>query len=907
MKRSAHGEPAPITEGDAILLDGSTVHLRSLTPADRTSLVALFDSLSPESRRRRFFTAMNKLEGPLLDRLLQVDHNDAIVIVAVRNGRIVGVGRSNRESTATETEITQAEVAFTVADELQGHGIATLLLEALATRARLVGIERFVAMTQSDNGAMLRVFRSAGYDASIHHDPLDPAIMLISFSIAEDDASRAARRERERQAARASLEPLLRPRSIAVIGVSPSKLTPGRRVVQELIAHGYTGAIYPVHPRTTSIESLPCFSSVAVIGQPVDLAIIAVPAPNVVGVARRCAEAGVRGILVLSSGFAEVGVEGRARQAELLTVVRDSGMRCIGPNCLGIVTTSETVRMHAVFTELDVLPGPVALMSQSGAVAMAIASLAKQRGIGFSSLVSVGNKVDVSGNDLLEYWDQDEQTKVIALYLESFGNPRKFARLAREINRRKPIVAIKAARSDAGRRAASSHTGAMAAPDATVDALFDQVGILRVDEPRELLDLCVALDRLPLPNGRRVAIVGNAGGLAILAADALTHGGLVLAKLAPMSAAALRTIAPPNAAATNPVDLTATMTAPQLVDAVHCLVADDGVDAIMVVHVRVVTDDGDDITRMLGELSGTVTKPIVAVFGSDPNALAANDSGPVTAPTAREAALLLGHLADRRRWLDSQEEYALPIPPAAVLRIKSIITAGLQKGANDGWLPITAAFEILNLAGINVAGPVLATNGDEAAAIAAAIGFPVSVKAANPSLLHRSDVGAVRIGLPDEYNVLCAYKAIEHALGDTMGGALIQAMSPSGVEMILGVSNDRHFGPLVLVGAGGRTAELWRDTALHLAPLSRRAANTMIESLRSHRLLTGFRGSEPADEAALIDALLRVAHLAAEFPEIVELDVNPLIVHTRGATAVDAKIRLAPNPNAGNDELRLLR
>jgi acyl-CoA synthetase (NDP forming)/GNAT superfamily N-acetyltransferase len=897
-----------MTEGDAILLDGSTVHLRSLTSADRTAVVALFDSLSPESRRRRFFTAMKKLEGPLLDRLLQVDHDDAIVIVAVRNGRIVGVGRSNREMSSTGEKTDRSEVAFTVADELQGHGIATLLLEALATRARLVGITHFVAMTQSDNGAMLRVFRAAGYDASIHHDPLDPAIMLISFLIAEDEGSRAARRERERQAARASLEPLLRPRSVAVIGASANKLTPGRRVVQELVAHGYTGPIYPVNPHAKSIGSLPCFASIVAINQPVDLAIIAVPALEVVEVARRCAEAGVRGILVLSSGFAEVGDAGRARQAELLTVVRDSGMRCIGPNCLGVITTNDTVRMHAVFTDLDVLAGSVALMSQSGAVAMAIAGLAHQRGIGFSSVVSVGNKVDVSGNDLLEYWDQDEQTRVIALYLESFGNPRKFARLAREISRRKPIVAIKAARSDAGRRAASSHTGALAAPDATVDALFDQAGISRVEEPRELLDLCMALDLLPLPKGRRVAIVGNAGGLAILAADALTYGGLALAEFAPKTVEALKTLAPPNAAATNPVDLTATMAPKQLAQAVRCVSADPGVDAVIVVHVPVLADPQDEITTMLSKLSASAPKPIIAVFGTDRDARVPPVPTPlVSTANAREAALLLGHMAERREWLDRQEENEFPISPAALTRIRSIISAGMLQGANDGWLPIMAAFEIISLAGIKVAGPVLATSSDEAAAIAAAIGFPVSVKAANPGLLHRSDVGAVRIGVRDEYNVLCAYEAIEHDLGDSMGGALIQAMAPPGVEMILGTSNDRHFGPLVLVGAGGRMAELWRDTALHLAPLGRQGATSMIASLRSHRLLTGFRGSEPADEPVLIEALLRVAQLAAEFPEIAELDMNPLIVHRHGATAVDAKIRLAANPSAEHDDLRLLR
>ena len=899
-------KPGPITPGDAVLRDGSTVHLRSLTSADRTGLVALFDSLSPESRRHRFFNARRTLDGALLERLLEVDHDNAIVIVAVRNGRIVGVGRSNRDHHSTTSE--SAEVAFTVADELHGHGIATLLLEALAARARIVGITRFVAMTQADNGAMLRVFRSAGYPATVRHDEGDASIMLIAFPITEDEGSRAARRGREREAARASLWPLLRPTSIAVIGASATHDTAGRRVVQELLAHGFTGTIAPVHPTATSIESLPTYASVGAIATPVDLAVIAVPAEAVLGVARQCSEAGVRAILVLSAGFAETGDVGLERQKELLDIVRSGGMRCVGPNCLGIVTTHASVRMHAVFTGLEVQPGRLALMSQSGAVAMAIASLAHERGVGLSSLVSVGNKIDVSGNDLLEYWDQDDNTHVIALYLESFGNPRKFARLAREISRRKPIVAIKAARSAAGSRAASSHTGALTAPDATVDALFQQSGILRVDEPRELLDLCVALDALPLPSGRRVAIVGNAGGLAILAADALGNGNLELAVLSRQTVDRLRTISSPNAAVTNPVDLTATMTTEQLEAALRLILKDDGVDAVVVVHVSVLANDQAPTDDALSRITAIATKPIVCAFDRA-RVVGVASPGPLTVstPSARDAALLLGRLADRFDWLRRVEDPAQPIEPDALAHIRTMISAGLRRDRDGGWLPVTAAFEILHLAGIGVVGPVFASDADRAGAIAAAIGFPVSLKAANPTLLHRTDVGAVRIGLSDADSVVCTYESFAQALGPEMQGGLVQAMAPTGVEMILGLTNDARFGPVALVGAGGRTAELWRDTAVHLAPLGPVAAQTMIESLRSSRLLTGFRGSMPADMAALVDALVRIAQLGVAFPEIAELDINPLIVHAHGATAVDAKIRLAPNTSLANDELRMMR
>lgn len=904
----------PIQSGNAVLVDGSTIGIKSMHADDRDRLIAFFDSLSMESRRRRFFSALPRLEGPLLDRLLDIDQTATIALVAERDGEIVGVGRANRIPDLHSGAV--AEVAFVVSDRLQGLGIGTLLLEGLASRARVVGIASFVAATQADNGSMLRVFRNAGYHAMIKRDPEDASLINISFPIEEDETSRTARRARERSAARASLRPLLRPKSIAVIGVSRNSPSTGRRVVQELIRKGFTGSVFPVNPNTGAIEGLTSHASIASVaestGNQIDLAVIAVPAESVVRVAQECADAGVRSLLVLSAGFAETGPEGRDRQDRLLEIVRGSGMRLIGPNCLGVITTDDLISMHAVFTDLAVGPGSIALMSQSGAVAIAIARLATQRGIGLSALVSVGNKADVSGNDLLEYWDQDDTTRVITLYLESFGNPRKFARLAREVSLHKPIVAIKAARSPEGSRAAASHTGALVAPDSTVDALFEQAGVLRVDEPGELLSVAHALEYLPLPKGRRVAVVGNAGGLAILTADALARQHLALAELLPDTVAQLQSIAPANAALHNPVDLTANVPLEVLNEATLLVVADAGVDAVVVVHVSVRDDDQRTVMAMLDQLIATSEKPIVSVFGTTPSS--AQGPGPHTTgatshrvlwtTSPREAALVVERMVTRAEWLQSYEEVETPIETEALDRIRTIVATALRKTADDGWVSPTAAFEIMQLAGVHVAGPVHVSDPDQAVAVASAVGYPVSIKAASPTMLHRSDLGAVRIGLLDDDDVLSAYQSMERALGDEMRGAFVQPMAETGVEVIMGIKNDERFGSLVLIGAGGRNAEIWRDTSIHLAPVGRRAAVEMIHSLRSYPLLTGFGGASPSDQESLVDALLRLGQLAAEIPEIAEMDVNPIIVHPAGVTAVDVKIRLTPNRNPLNDELR---
>ncbi len=898
------------TEGDVILSDGSTVHVRSLDPTDRDDLVAFFDSLSAESRRRRFFRSIAHLEGALLDRLLDVDQVNAIAVVAMRQDRIVGVGRAHRggSEAGAPGDPQSAEVSFAVDDGMHGLGIATILLEMLASRARVVGITRFDAITQADNGDMLRVFRTAGYRPTFKREPDDPGVIAISFPIDDDESVRTARWVREHSAAAASLRPLLRPESIAVIGVSSTRSSPGRIVMRELIAHGFTGPVYPVNPQAGTIDGVAAFARIkdipSAIG-PVDLAVVAVPAAHVLTVANECADAGVRGLLVLSSGFAESGPEGRADQEALVAVCRRSGMRLIGPNCLGIITTDPLVSAYAMFTGLDVLPGGVALMSQSGAIAITMTSLATRRGVGFSSVVSVGNKADVSGNDLLEYWVDDESTDVIALYLESFGNPRRFARIARQVGRKKPIIAIKAARSSAGAKAAASHTAALTASDATVDALFRQAGVLRVDDPGELLLLAAALERTTLPTGRRVAIVGNAGGLGILMADALACEQLALAELASDTVAALQAHAPSHAAVTNPVDLTATVSATQFGAALRVVLDDPGIDAVVCVYVPVLADEAQPTFAVIADTTRDSTKPVLLL--SDEGAAESGDVSKIAiAATPREAALVLARLAERAEWLARPHDTDLPIPEEVIERIRELVEHNRHQN-ETGWLPSTTAFEIFRLAGIPTATPVTADDAEQAAEAATTMGFPVCVKAANPTLMHKSDIGAVHVGLRDEFGVVCAFQSIEQALGEAMQGVIVQPVVPPGVEMIIGIENDPQFGPLVVVGAGGRTAELWRDTTVHLAPVNFAEADLMISSLRSHPLLTGFRGAPPADRDALIDAVVRLAQLAVDVPDIAELDANPVIVHPHGVVAVDVKVRAARNPNAERDTTRIMR
>src|SRR3954451_2819874 len=535
-----------------VLRDGSVATVRRSKPADRETMRRFFHELSPESRRRRFFTAGEPTDA-LIDRLCDsADATRNVTLVALRHtagdSRVIAAGSSLADGEAV------AEAAFAVDDRFHGKGLATELLERLAAIAADHGFRRFDATTLADNRAMLEVFRDSGFEV---RSKSAPGVIEVTLTLAPSAEGVVSSETRRRRATAASLRPMLEPRAVAVVGASRQAGSIGRRILDALIVAGFTGPVYPVNPAASEIDGRQAFASVRDVPAGVDLAVIAVPHDRVLGVVDDCAAAGVKSLVVITAGYAETGQDGRARQQALVDRVRGYGMRMVGPNCMGLLNTHPTLRLNASFSPLFPSPGRVGLSSQSGALGLAILALAATRGIGLSTFVSVGNKADVSSNDLLEYWEEDEGTRVILLSLESFGNPRRFARLAKRVGHAKTLVPVKAGRTRGGSRAAGSHTAALAANDTAVDALFHQSGVIRADTIDEMFDVAACLDVQPLPAGRRLAIVTNAGGPGILAVDASESVGLTVAPFSTATQARLAAFLPPAASISNPVDMVA--------------------------------------------------------------------------------------------------------------------------------------------------------------------------------------------------------------------------------------------------------------------------------------------------------------------------------------------------------------
>ncbi len=544
---------------DALLLDGGSIRIRAIRPDDKELLLEHFAGLSPRSVYFRFFNVKKRLTKAELQYLTELDFVARVGLVAtLRTGdqeKIIGIGRYTRLGNGEAP--CRAEVAFAVLDSHQRRGIGTLLLEHLARIARTHGITEFEADVLGENNRMLEVFSKSGFGV---RRSIEGGVFHLTFPTAESEQYREASHQRERHAAAQSVRAFLQPSAIAVVGASRQADKIGARLVANLRAGGFTGPIYPVNPHAGEIAGLRSYPTVSSIGAPVSLALIAVPAAVVEKVVEDCARAGVRGVVVASAGFAEASAAGKEAQERLLALARSSGMRLVGPNSMGVANTDPAVSMNATFAAEPPAAGNVSVLSQSGALGVAVLHLARSRHVGISSFVSVGNKADVSGNDLLAYWAEDPGTAAIALYLESFGNPRKFARVAPEVARVKPIVAVKAGRSAAGRRAASSHSAALANLDVAVEALFEQAGVVRTDTIEQLFDVVALLATQPVPAGPRVGVITNAGGPCILLADACEARGLVLPELRAATRDALRRFLPAEAAVGNPVDLLALAT-----------------------------------------------------------------------------------------------------------------------------------------------------------------------------------------------------------------------------------------------------------------------------------------------------------------------------------------------------------
>ena len=881
-------------ETDILLRDGSTVRVRPVRKEDHDAMRDFLAGLSREARQFRFFSGAVDVERTAAD-AVAAEPPSSLGLVAVRGeAEIV----AHALYAGLDGEV--AEVAFAVADSMQAHGIATTLLAHLAEAAEAAGYHRLEAVVMPENHRMIEVFRESGLEA---HTRSLPGEIVFDVSTALTPGARLRFEERERIAEVESLRAFLQPSAIAVLGASRRRGTVGGEVIRNLAAAGFTGALHAVNRRAEDVEGVTAYASVAEIPGVVDLAVIALPPQAVIDAARECAGKGVRALVVLTAGFGESGPEGIERQRELLDVCRSSGMRLVGPNCLGILNTDPAVRMNATFAPSFPPAGPMGFLSQSGALGLAMIDYAGALGLGLSSFVSNGNKADVSGNDLLQYWEDDPRTGLIGLYLESFGNPRKFARIARRVAAKKPVLAVKAGRSVAGARGTSSHTGALiSGSDLTVDALFRQAGVIRADTLPELLDVAKLLAAAPAPRGPRVGIVTNAGGLGILCADACEAAGLEVPVLPEALQDELRTFLPATAGISNPVDMIATSGGEEYRLTVAAIARSGAVDSLVAIYIPPLVTTAEEVARGIragvDEAAGAI--PIVAVFTTGAGAPTEIEGGAVEVPTfafPEDAARAIARASSYGQWLERDHGSVPELTDTDPDRAAATIAAALADGPR--WLEPDEVAALLECYAIPIPDWRLVADPAEAGAAAAAIGAPVALKAVAEGLLHKTDVGAVALGLDGAAALEAAASemaaSVERA-GHGLRGFLVQRMVDPGVEMIVGVVHDASFGPVVACGGGGVTAEAMRDVAVRITPLTDRNAAAMIRSLRTHALLRGWRGAPAADIASLEDVVLRVSALVERHPEVVEADLNPVVVSPAGALVVDARIRVEASP-----------
>ncbi|HET9115831.1 MAG TPA: GNAT family N-acetyltransferase [Gaiellaceae bacterium] len=858
---------------DVILRDGSTLRLRPPVADDADALLEFFAGLSDESRYLRFhgFAAVGpKLVEPVLD----PDWNERGALLGSLDGKVAALANWVRLR-----DPRAAEVAFTVGDEYQRRGIGTRLLEQMAERAAAAGIEEFVAEVLPDNATMLAVFRDAGFDVTrvSEHGEIE-----IRFPVAPTNHYREQVAARDHAAVHASLEPFFRPKTLAVIGASSRRGSIGGELFRNVIAADFAGSAYPVNRGGDPVAGVHGYRSVGEIPDAVELAVISLPGEHVLPAAEEALEAGVRALVVISAGFAEIGAEGAERQERLLALARAHGARVVGPNCLGI--SSSAVSLNATFAPRAFPKGKIGFSSQSGALGLAVLERASARGLGLTSFVSIGNKADVSSNDLLEWWEDDEATEIVMLYLESFGNPRAFARIARRLARTKPILAMKGGTTRAGMKAASSHTAALAGSEAAIDALFRQAGVIRTATLDELVDVAALLSAQPVPRGRRVAVLTNAGGLGILAADACESLGLELPTPGDETRSALAEVLPAEASTANPVDMLGGANDQSFATVLPLVLADPGIDAVIVLFVPTVGVDEEAVGAAISSAAAEAgEKPVLCVFLSArgaPESLRSVE--PVAAFDYPEAAArALSRAAERGEWL---RRPAGTVPELEVDRdtAREIVTSA------DGWLAAAQTRRLLQAYGIPVVEERVAQTVDEAVAAAAKLGFPVVLKTAVPGA-HKTESGGIALDLADEAAVREAAERIGPPL-------LVQPFVSGGAELLAGAVEDPVFGPLVAFGPGGVFAELIGEARFRLAPLSDRDAEELVRSGKAGRLVAGFRGAPAADEAALVDLLLRLSLLADDFPEVAELDLNPVLALPDRCVAVDARVRVAPPP-----------
>jgi acyl-CoA synthetase (NDP forming)/RimJ/RimL family protein N-acetyltransferase len=857
---------APAAAVAVALRDGSTVSLRPVRPDDVGRLERFLRGLDPEAARLRFFSAGADLRRAAETFAAPDPRVRGLVAVLGEDDRIVGHAEYAREGPRPS-----AEVAFEVAGELQGMGLATILLGHLAAHAAAHGISEFTAEVLPENHRMIGVFRDSGFPVEVRSEPGQLSVTFPT-ELGEDGRRRFERRDR--LAAAAAVRSVLAPSSVVVVGASADRRTVGGALLHNLLAAPFAGTLYAVNRRADSAQGVRTYPSVADLPGPVELAVVAVPADDVVDVARESAAKGARALVVASAGFGEADGVGAARRAELVDVCRRTGMRLVGPNCLGVVNTAEEVRLHATFARSLPAPGRVGFLTQSGGLGIAVLDRLGHWDVGLSSFVSVGDKADLSGNDLLQFWEDDEPTGVVVLYLQSFGNPRRFGQIARRVARRKPVVAVKAGPAAAGQPNPASTTGALlAVADVRVDALFAQAGVIRTDTLAELLGVTALLAAQPLPAGPRTAIVTNAAGAGVVCADACAAAGLRVPE-------------------GYPHDVRAGAGATEYGGAVRAALADKAADAVIAVFVEPLAVDPGDVAAELRSACAARTReiPLLSVFLSgDPSGAPAPVFG-----FPEDAARALGRAAAYSAWRQIPEG-VVPGVAARADEAAAVVASALSREDPDGWLREGEVEQLLACHGIPRLPVVRAATPEHAGEAAAAIAGPVCVKGVAPGLAARTDAGAVELGLHGAAAAAAAATAIARRLGESGHRGIeftVQPMAPAGVELLVGVAHDPRLGPVVACGAGGPAAGVLRDVAVRLAPLTDTDAAAMLRGLAIFPLLEGRASTPRADLESVTGLLARVSSMVEAHPEIAEMDLEPVVAAPEGAFVIGARVRV---------------
>ena len=881
-------------EADVVLRDGGTAHLRPITPDDSAALARMHEAQSPESVYLRFFAPMPRLPQRDLDRFVNVDHRDRVALIMLIGDDIIGVGRFDRLSD------TDAEVAFNIADAHQGRGVGSILLEHLAAAARESGIQRFTAEVLPQNRSMLQVFQAAGYEVT---RGFDDGVVAVKFDIDPTARSIEVQASREHRAEALSVRTVLHPTSVAVIGASRKRNSTGHLLIRNITAAKFAGDLWVVHPEADQIAGVQAYPSLDELPGKADLAVIAVPAESVTEVVKDCAVHGVKAVLVISSGFAETGPEGAELQRRMVATSRAYGMRVVGPNSFGLVNEAADISLNASLAPFLPVSGTLGLFSQSGALGTALLAAAKNRGLGISTFVSAGNRADLSGNDLLQYWEEDPATQTVGLYLESIGNPRKFSRIARRVSRVKPVVVIK---SDlTGRELPPGHivrTSSLA-PN-TLDQVLEQAGVIRADTIHQLFDLAQVFSTQKLPAGRRVGVIGNSAAMSTLIMQRARSEGLRVD--------------------TEPVSLHPEVDAETFRTELDSMYARDDVDSVIVTFTPSTGAEETEIAGLLSESAARSGKTTVACFlgihgvQDELTTFLTDEDGNRVSHSVpsyigpEDAVWALARATDYARWRAADHGRYTELDDIDDKKVRTIIDAALE-GAQPGTpvrLERSDVRDLLSAYGIEVLPYIAASSVDEGLAAAEKIGYPVALKAVTKVLRHRMELGGVRLNIDTPEELAEDFTAIQETIRQLPGEEEplvdVQAMAPHGVPCVLRAGEDPLLGPLLAFSLAGDTTELLGDVAHRVAPITDKEAGDMIRSIKASPRLFGYRGLPPMNIEPLRNVLERLAVLVENHPQILELVIHPMVATETESHVLSAHVDLLPDPTRIDGTRRLL-